>query len=494
MESKPLNKNSAEPDFDILFYRCPQPMWIYEIGTIRFLEVNDAAIEKYKFSKDEFLNMTLKDIRPPEDLEQLGRWLHNLPDQETNKIESAHVLKTGEVIYVEIVSYPINFKGLKSRLVHAHDITDKVNQHKLIKTITDNTTAALFMINTSGVCTFMNPVGQRMFGYSFEEISLQPLHYLIHHHHADGSPYLIDDCPVLHALVANEPIGTYEDVFFRKDGTAFPALCTASPIYENGKPISTVVEIRDITMQKQLEAAQVEAAKAMQESLEKREEFMSIASHELKTPITSMKGYLQLMEKLAEKESNPLFKNFIPKANRQVDKLTGLVSELLDISKIDSGKMIYNFNEFKVSDLLEDCITFARNTSAAHQVSVSGDPVTTIHGDKNRLEQVVCNLLSNAIKYSPDAPDISIRYAADTTLFSLEITDSGPGIPDEKLSLIFERFYRGEENSFRSSGLGLGLFISAEIIKRHGGNIGARSQVGKGSTFWFNIPVRQRGD
>jgi signal transduction histidine kinase len=220
----------------------------------------------------------------------------------------------------------------------------------------------------------------------------------------------------------------------------------------------------------------------------KKDEFLSIASHELKTPVTSMKGYIQILEKQSQKDNNEFYKNFISKAHRQLSKITVLVNDLLDISKIESGKMTYTFTAFKVGDILEDCISTIANVDTVHTIRIFGDPEMEIYADRNRIEQVIINLLSNAIKYSPKASEVLIGLSGTEKHFKLEVRDFGPGIAEDKLNSVFDRFYRGEENSYTTSGLGLGLFIAAEIIKRHGGKIGVESEVGKGSNFWFMLP------
>nr|WP_242691538.1 GAF domain-containing sensor histidine kinase [Pedobacter sp. SYSU D00823] len=223
----------------------------------------------------------------------------------------------------------------------------------------------------------------------------------------------------------------------------------------------------------------------------RKDEFLSIASHELKTPVTSMKGYLQILEKQVSKEGNGGYLPLIQKANKQVNKVIHLVNDLLNLSKLEAGKLQYNFSDFKISEVLADCIANIKNAEYKHNIRVFGDQNSVIRGDRNRIEQVIINLIDNAIKYSPDATEVLIGLSEDRGYFKLEVRDFGPGIPEEKLQLIFERYYRGEENSYKTSGLGLGLYISGEIIKRHQGRMGVESEQGKGSTFWFVIPLDQ---
>ncbi len=226
--------------------------------------------------------------------------------------------------------------------------------------------------------------------------------------------------------------------------------------------------------------------------LQKKDEFMSIASHELKTPITSMKASLQIAERLVMKKSEIVqIQSFIEKANKQVDKLTSLVEDLLDVTKIQAGKLQFHTSVFNLSEVIQDCIDQISNANTKHHITLEGDADVLVTADKHRLEQVVINFLSNAVKYSPEAAEIELKVESGKNQVKVSVTDFGIGIPEDKVNFVFDRFFRVQESSQKFSGLGLGLFISAEIIRRHGGEVGVRSREGEGSTFWFSIPVNK---
>lgn len=226
------------------------------------------------------------------------------------------------------------------------------------------------------------------------------------------------------------------------------------------------------------------------ELMKKKDEFLTIASHELKTPLTSMKGYLQIVNTMLNRDGIDKYQGFILKANKQADRLNVLVRDLLTVSKINAEQIEYHFSEFNFADIIEDTLVFAHELSQTHKIEVLGNRDITLYADKGRIEQVVSNLVSNAIKYSPNSEDImlTIEETFDKNL-RFSVTDKGIGIDKKKAAFVFDRFYRINEKNYNTSGLGIGLYISAEIIKRHQGEIGLNSRPGKGSTFWFSVPL-----
>jgi two-component system CheB/CheR fusion protein len=233
------------------------------------------------------------------------------------------------------------------------------------------------------------------------------------------------------------------------------------------------------------------AQEALKLLMKKKDEFMSIASHELKTPITSMKGSLQIAARLTERGADiKEVYSFIEKANKQVNRLTGLVDDLLDVTKITAGRLEFQLSEFAIGDAIQDCLDQVENNEIQHKISIEGNKNVKIIADRHRLEQVITNFISNAIKYSPGADKVILTIAEVNKMLKISITDFGIGIPENKRNFVFDRFFRVQESSAKFSGLGLGLFISAEIIKRHGGKVGVLSEENKGSTFWFTLPLK----
>ena len=223
---------------------------------------------------------------------------------------------------------------------------------------------------------------------------------------------------------------------------------------------------------------------------EKKDEFLSIASHELKTPLTSVKAYLQLIELSLGDVENEI-KLFAHKAIVSVDRLRNLISELLDVSKIQQQKLNLNITSFDFDEMLQGVIESGEFSSEIHKITRTGDEIKEIGADKERLEQVINNMLSNAIKYSPDGGEIIVKVTQLRDALLVSITDKGIGISSFNLEKIFERYFRAEGHDIHFQGLGIGLFISMEIVKMHRGKMWATSTLGNGSTFSFLIPMYQ---
>jgi two-component system CheB/CheR fusion protein len=251
---------------------------------------------------------------------------------------------------------------------------------------------------------------------------------------------------------------------------------------DSGMPYRFISSMMDISALKKAE-------EATRDLMKRKDEFMSIASHELKTPITSMKASLQIIQRIIQNsDENAMIKGFIKKANDQVDKLTTLIENLLDVTKIQAGKIVFNYSEFAIGEVINDCVYQLQNTTT-QKIKIKGNVQVTINADKNRIEQVVTNFLSNAIKYSPPDEEIIIECSVDNHQLVVQVHDKGIGISPENQQLVFDRFYREGASSKHVAGLGLGLYISADIIQRHNGTIGVQSELGKGSSFWFSLPT-----
>lgn len=219
---------------------------------------------------------------------------------------------------------------------------------------------------------------------------------------------------------------------------------------------------------------------------DKKDEFIALASHELKTPLTTIKGYLQLLAKKKQDRVNALF---IEKTLDQVAKLNALIADLLDVSKIEAGKLQFNLEHVDLRLLLKEVMETFPYTYKTHKIIFhDANEPAIVYADKQRIEQVINNLLTNAIKYSPAADLVEISLFKDAEVVTVRVKDYGIGLKEEHKSKIFTRFYRAD-GVVNVSGLGIGLHLTKEIIDRHNGQIGVESTFGVGSEFYFTLPA-----
>lgn len=242
----------------------------------------------------------------------------------------------------------------------------------------------------------------------------------------------------------------------------------------NGKVYAILHSAIDVTRQVQLQ--------------QQKDEFLGIASHELKTPVTSIKAYAQVLERMIRSEGDDKKANMVRKMDLQLNRLTGLIGDLLDVTKIQSGKMTYNPVKFDFNLLAKEIIEEMQHTTTQHQIRFEFETDFIVNADKERIGQVITNFLSNAIKYSIDSQHIDVKSYRQNNEIILSVQDYGIGVSKDLQHLIFDQFYRvGGNLQHTYPGLGLGLYISSEIIKNEGGRIWLDSDEGKGSTFYFAL-------
>ncbi len=269
--------------------------------------------------------------------------------------------------------------------------------------------------------------------------------------------------------------GTLEEVYFN---------FVYQPSYNaTGEIDGILVHAVDVT-------DQVRARQRIEELSLQKDEFIGVASHELKTPVTSIKGYVQLLERRFRRAGDERSAELLQKMDAQLNKLTGLIEDLLDVTKIESGKLQFHYSSFDLNELIKEIAEEMQRTTTQHRIVLELAAPVTFTADRDRIGQILTNLLTNAIKYSPQADAILVRTVYKEGQVITSVQDYGIGIPREKQEHIFERFFRVEgEKQETYPGLGLGLYISAEFVKRHNGSIWVESEEGRGTTISFSLPV-----
>jgi PAS domain S-box-containing protein len=341
---------------------------------------------------------------------------------------------------------------------------------------------AIISKTLDGVINSWNPAAERMFGHTEAEAVGKHISLII------PSDRLSEEDVIIGNISKGNKVDHFETIRIAKNGSLIPISVTVSPISDDsGKIIGASKIARDISERvsaQEDKARMFEQVKALND---KKDEFIGLASHELKTPLTSISGYLQLLDNMITDEKG---KRFVARTILQVKKLNALVSDLLDVSSIEAGKLRFATERFDIRQVVENVIElFAHGNNNYHIHLETEIPELYINGDAHRIEQVINNLLTNAIRYAPGSNQIIILLSYEKNYVKVGVRDFGVGIPPEKLKQIFSRFYRVEEASPNISGLGIGLYLSEEIITRHHGKIWAESELGVGSTFWFTLPL-----
>ena len=221
--------------------------------------------------------------------------------------------------------------------------------------------------------------------------------------------------------------------------------------------------------------------------LEKKDEFIGVASHELKTPLTSLKGYIQLIE--FQDNLSDAAKIYVTKATSSINKLQHLIDELLDASKIKAGKFKFQKHEFNLTELVSLIVENCTYMYPAYKIKKELQEDIMVYGNDERIEQVLMNLINNAVKYSPNKKEITIRAEKNKASAIVSVIDFGVGMVNSDQELVFERFYRANDHESTMPGLGMGLYISSEIIKEHNGEINVKSKLNEGSVFSFSLPL-----
>jgi len=349
--------------------------------------------------------------------------------------------------------------------------------------IIESSDDAIISKTLDGIITSWNNGAERIFGYSEEEMIGKHISKII------PGDRLNEESIIISKVRRGEKVDHFETLRLGKNGIEIPISLTVSAIKNSdGKIVDASKIARDVSEQKNARDTIQKLFEEIKTLNNKKDEFIGLASHELKTPVTTTSAYLQILEKnLKDDDKN---RQFAVKALQQVKKLSGLISDLLDVSKIESGKLPLSYSRFDVIELINEVVEIVQYGNKTHKIQLNCDLKSlNIHADRQRIEQVIINLLSNAIKYSPIADNILLSVSGTNEEISFSVKDFGIGIREDQQSRIFSRFYRVDDLASHMSGLGIGLYISHEIITRHNGVIWVESQYGSGSTFHFKIPV-----
>ena len=383
-------------------------------------------------------------------------------------------------------------------IVHGMDVTEQHDAEEALhlttrqrELILESVGDGIFGIDLDGKATFINEAGARALGYTPEQLTGRDLHELIHHSHADGTPYSRGTSPILQALRRSEPIRMRDEVFWRRNGSAIQVEYSANPLMEEGRVSGMVVAFQDVSERRRLERM--------------KDEFISTVSHELRTPLTSLRASLGLIQSGSLDKRPEKQRQMVEMAIGNCDRLTRLVNDILDFDGAEKRRLPLHRAPVEAIDLLRRATDVAHGAAAQARMEFRIDAkASPVFADAERVMQVLNELVTNAIKFSPQGTTIQLTArdsagsgpgasATGAKEVCFVVADQGRGIAPDKLERIFEPFQQGDASDSRAlGGTGLGLALCRSIVEQHGGRIWAESQLGNGSRFLFTLPAVEK--
>jgi len=349
-------------------------------------------------------------------------------------------------------------------------LNDQIKQYEFV---TGFMPVQLWTATADGISDYVNARTVEYFGKTAEEILRSASSDFIHPEDFEKFLEVWE-----HSIKTGDPY-QFEFRLRDKNGTYKWHLARALPFYIDGKIVKWFGTNTDIDDQKQLQ--------------HQKDDFLGIASHELKTPVTSIKAYAQVLGAMLTKEGETKKAEMVARMDAQVNRLTNLIGDLLDVTKINSGRLQFNKTRFDFNLAIKEAMDDLQHTTNKHTLIADFTETGEIYSDKDRISQVITNLITNAIKYSPHSDKIIVSTKLENKEVTVCVQDFGIGIPEDKADRVFEQFYRVSGNKQHTfPGLGLGLYISSEIVKREGGRMWVNSVEGKGSTFCFALPANDK--
>jgi two-component system sensor histidine kinase VicK len=483
----------SEQNLRLVILQAPIAIAIFRGPDYVVETVNARALELWGHNEDEVMGQPILQVMP----ELLSQGIKALLDEVYHDGRSfsftelpVQLLREGQIsdTFVNFVYEPIyDASGAINGLIAiGNEVTDHVIARKELETAKENLKLSVDAAELGTFDMDLTKSGnlnwddrcRTLFGIS-HRLPVTYEHDFVNGLHPDDQGRIINiiDNSTMVQAVSN---GDY-DVEYRTVGAEDGKIRwvrAKGKVYfnEDAVPQRFIGAVLDITEQKMDE--------------QRKNDFIGMASHELKTPLTSLSAYIQMMQIKAKKGEDTALINGLDKANIQVKRMTGMINGFLNISRLESGKIQLDKQLFDLNLLIEDSISETNPALGNHQITFNRCDDLTLFADRVKIVSVVSNLLSNAIKYSPKGKNILIACEKNDGMARVSITDEGIGIEPQDREKLFDRYYRVENpNHPHISGFGIGLYLSAEIIHRHEGKIWVDSEVEKGSTFYFTLPL-----
>ena len=358
---------------------------------------------------------------------------------------------------------------------------ETVAARREVRAVLSGTGDGLVGLDLDGRCTFLNEAGADLLGYAPREVRGRPIHALIHHTRADGTPHPEEESSVRKSMATGDTIRVLDDVIWRKDGSSFPAQVSVSPMKDGLDVRGVVLTITDMTEMR-------EAEQALRAAVQARDEVLAVVSHDLRNPVGTIAAAAELIADVPLPTEQR--KEHLDIIHRAADRINRLIQDLLDVVQLEAGQLSVWRKSVETSAMLQEAIAAARSQADKEAVGLCEevDPeLPPVEVDRDRILQVMSNLIENALKFTPLGGEVTVFATATERGVLVAVRDTGPGIEPEMREHLFDRFWKGHRSG--GGGAGLGLAIVEGILTAHGTQVQIDTEVGKGSTFSFVLPL-----
>jgi|SRR5579875_225077 len=483
----------SEEQYHLLFDSVPHPVWVYDLHTLAILDVNRSAIRDYGYSREEFLSLTIKDIRPPEDVPALL----NSVTSSSGPVESSgswrHVRKDGTLLDVEVTSQPLTYDGTAARLVVATNITARKQAEEALRTSEQRLHLALeaaqlgiWELDLVNDKAYRNLRHDQIFGYESMQPDWGQDVFLKH-------VFPEDQEAVKQSFARAFTTGNFgmECRIVWRDSSVHWISAQGRCFYDDKDvPVRMMGTVADVTERRRVQEAILQAKEEAERTSKFKDRFLSTMSHELRTPLNAVLGFSELLRDERYGPLNERQQRYLSHIHTGGRHLLTLINDILDLSKIEAGHLQLAIESVPLSTAFGEVVDSLRPLAdKKSQLLVQQSSELSVRADATRLRQVLMNLLGNAIKFTPEGGKIELAARSLGDSVCLEVRDSGPGIPPEEQERIFEAFYRVHHGNKAPEGTGLGLAITRRLVELHGGKLGLESRLGTGSCFFFALPA-----
>jgi PAS domain S-box-containing protein len=473
---------ASEARYRALVESSPDGIGIHQDGRIVFVNTAGARLLGAQ-NPDELVGKPAMDLLHPDYREVVRERIQRslATGQPAPPLTEKFIRLDGTLIDVEVTAVPIIWEGRPAMQVVFRDITERKRMEEELKAseeryrdLFENANDGIYILDRAGRIVSFNRKAEELTGYTFEEVRGQPYTLLV-----SSGPERKKARRAFLKNMRGQPDKT-ELTIIRKDGREVILELSTRPIWQGGQIVGIQGIARDITERKELERL--------------KSDFISTVSHELRTPLTSIKGYVDLVLAGDVGPLTPEQKEFLTIVSQNTTRLTELINDLLEIERLESGRIEFEFAELDLAEVLEN-VARSLHVNAEQKGLEFLTEIPSglkVRGDRERLAQVFLNLLSNAIKYTP-AGTVELRAHQEDDAVVVEVRDTGIGLSESDLQKLFQKFFRSDNPYVRKvGGTGLGLSIAKAIVERHGGTITVTSQLGQGSTFTVRLPALAR--